>query len=194
MLRPMAIALVHHPVLDRRGDTVTSALTTLDIHDLARLATSYGLSRYYLVTPVLEQQKLIERIVNHWREGFGAEYNQDRCHALNLIETVDSLDEALADWRRVAGEDVQPVLTGARHRKGLGYRPAREVARQHPLLLVFGTGHGLAPQNYAHGWPELAPLRAGCYNHLSVRAAAAIILDRLVGEQGRCQLVGLKDE
>ena len=188
MLRPMAIALVHHPVLDRRGDTITSAITTLDIHDLARLATSYGLSRYYLVTPVSEQQQLIARIVNHWREGFGAEYNRDRCYALNLIETVDSLDDALADWRRLVGVEALPVLTGARHQQALGYRTARGLAKERPLLLVFGTGHGLAPQHYTHGWPELSPLRVGGYNHLSVRTAAAIILDRLVGEQGRCQL------
>ncbi len=193
MLRPMAIALVHHPVLDRRGDTVTSALTTLDIHDLARLATTYGLSRYYLVTPVQEQHHLIDRIVSHWRQGFGAEYNQDRCQALNLIETVDSLDDALADWRQLAGAEALPVLTGARHQQGLGYRTARGLASQQPLLLVFGTGHGLAPKHYTHGWPELAPLRAGGYNHLSVRTAAAIILDRLVGEQGRCQPVADSD-
>lgn len=185
MLRPMAIALVHHPVLDRRGDIVTSAVTNLDIHDLARLATSYGLNRYYLVTPAREQQQLVGRIVSHWREGFGAAYNQDRCRALNLIKTVDSLDEAVGDWRECAGQDGLPVLTGARHRQGLGYRAARNLARQLPLMLVLGTGHGLAPQLYGNGWPELAPVRGGCYNHLSVRTAAAIMLDRLVGEQGR---------
>ncbi len=185
MFCPMAIALVHHPVLDRRGDIVKSAVTNLDIHDIARLATTYGIARYYLVTPAREQQQLIERIVGHWREGFGADYNKDRCQALDLIETVNSLDEAVADWRELAGPDGLPVLTGARHREGLGYRAARTLARQRPLLLVFGTGHGLAPELYANGWPELAPVRGGGYNHLSVRTAAAIILDRLVGEQGR---------
>lgn len=185
MLRPMAIALVHHPVLDRRGDVVTSAVTNLDIHDLARLATSYGLNRYYLVTPAREQQQLVGRIVSHWCEGFGAAYNQDRCRALNLIKTVDSLDEAVADWRECVGQDGLPVLTGARHRQGLGFRAARKLARQLPLMLVLGTGHGLAPQLYENGWPALASVRYGGYNHLSVRTAAAIMLDRLLGERGR---------
>jgi hypothetical protein len=185
MLHPIAIALVHHPVLDRRGDIVKAAVTNLDIHDLARLATSYGLSRYYLVTPAREQHQLIKRIVNHWREGFGASYNRDRCQALNLIKTLDSLDEAVADWRKLAGPEGLPVLTGARHRQGLGYRAARTLAGKRPLLLVLGTGHGLAPELYAKGWPELAPVRRGGYNHLSVRTAAAIMLDRLLGEQGR---------
>lgn len=190
MLQPMAIALVHHPVLDRRGDVVKSAVTNLDIHDIARLATSYGLSRYYLITPALQQQQLIERITHHWREGFGAQYNQDRCQALSLIKTVDHLDQAVQDWRDLAGPAGLPILTGARHKKGVGYRAGRSLARQHPLLLIFGTGHGLAPAIYSKGWPELAPVRGGCYNHLSVRAAAAIILDRLVGEQGRLVLAG----
>lgn len=185
MLCPMAIALVHHPVLDRRGDIVKSAVTNLDIHDLARLAASYGISRYYLVTPALEQQQLITRIVDHWRTGFGAEYNRDRSQALTLMETVDTLEEAITDWRELAGPQGLPLLTGARHSQGVGYRAARALARQRPLLLVFGTGHGLAPELYGHGWPELAPVRGGQYNHLSVRTAAAIILDRLVGEQGR---------
>jgi hypothetical protein len=185
MLRPLAMALVHHPVLDRRGDVVKSAITNLDIHDIARVATTYGISRYYLVTPAREQQQLIGRIVAHWREGFGAEYNQDRCLALDLIKTVDSLDDAFADWRSQVGPEALPLLTGARHRQGIGYRSARVLAGRVPLLLVFGTGHGLAPELYQHDWPMLAPIRGGGYNHLSVRAAAAIILDRLVGEQGR---------
>ena len=65
MFKPMAIALVHYPVLDRRGDVVTSAVTNLDVHDLARLATTYGLCRYYIVTPATEQQLLTARIVRH---------------------------------------------------------------------------------------------------------------------------------
>lgn len=52
------------------------------------------------------------------------------------------------------------------------------------MMLVFGTGHGLAPELYVDGRPCLQPVRAGQYNHLSVRTAAAIMLDRLIGEQG----------
>ena len=36
--RRLAIALVHHPVLDKGGAIVTTALTNLDVHDLARSA------------------------------------------------------------------------------------------------------------------------------------------------------------
>lgn len=180
----MALALVHSPVLDRRGDVVTSAVTNLDIHDLARLATTYGLSRYYLVTPALEQQTLTSRIVEHWQQGAGASYNPDRCRALDCLRVMDNLDQALADWRALAGPESLAVLTGARHHEGIDFRQAGVLATARPLLLVFGTGHGLAPELYAADRPCLQPVRSGQYNHLSVRTAAAIVVDRLIGEHG----------
>ena len=180
----MAIALVHHPVLDRRGDLVTSAVTNLDIHDLARLATTYNLSRYYLVTPAVEQQTLASRIIEHWQKGAGASYNPDRCQALDCLQVVDSFDEALADWRALAGPESLAVLTGARHQEGIDYAEASALAAEHPVMLVFGTGHGLAEGIYAPDRPCLKPVRAGQYNHLSVRTAAAVVIDRVIGECG----------
>ncbi len=180
----MAIALVHHPVLDRRGDIVTSAVTNLDIHDLARLATTYNLSRYYLVTPAVEQQTLASRIIEHWQKGAGASYNPDRCQALDCLQVVDSFDEALADWRVLAGPDALAVLTGARHQDGIDYGEASALAAERPVMLVFGTGHGLASAVYAPDRPCLKPVRAGQYNHLSVRTAAAVVIDRVIGECG----------
>ena len=184
IFQPMAIALVHHPVLDRRGDVVTSAVTNLDIHDLARLATTYKLARFYLVTPAAEQQLLTSRIVGHWQQGAGASYNPDRCHALDCLQVVNSFDDALTDWHFLVGTEALAILTGASHQEGLGYPQAQALATTRPLMLVFGTGHGLAPEIYAPDRPCLAPVRAGRYNHLSVRTAAAIMLDRLIGEQG----------
>jgi hypothetical protein len=50
------------------------------------------------------------------------------------------------------------------------------------VLLLFGTGNGMAEDLLAACDYLLPPLRAGGYNNLSVRAAVAIILDRLKGE------------
>lgn len=163
---------------------VSSAVTNLDIHDLARLATTYNLSRYYLVTPAEEQQRLASRIIDHWKKGAGASYNPDRCQALDCLQVVNSLDDALTDWRILSGPDGVAMLTGAGHQDGLDYPQARTLATQQPVMVVFGTGHGLAPQLYVPDRPCLAPVRAGQYNHLSVRTAAAIMLDRLIGEDG----------
>lgn len=177
---PLAVALVHYPVLDRRGDIVASAVTNLDLHDIARSARTYGVSRYYVVTPVAEQQRLVETIVAHWREGHGATSNPDRGEALKLIEVVADVDTALQHWRNEAGPAAMPVLTGAARSDGIDCAACRALRQSHPLLLVLGTGWGLAPELFTRGWTVLAPIDGGSdYNHLPVRAAAAIILDRL---------------
>jgi hypothetical protein len=53
-----------------------------------------------------------------------------------------------------------------------------------PVLVVFGTGWGLAPTVVESADALLEPVRGVReeYNHLSVRAACAIILDRLLGK------------
>lgn len=187
MTRPkIAVALVHHPVCDRRGDIITTAVTNLDLHDIARICRTYNVGRYYVVTPVAEQQRLVQRLLDHWCSGYGATHNPDRRDALELIEVVDRLDDASNDWQEVCGRPVTPVLTGARSPGGIGYRQCREMADEFPLLLVFGTGSGLAPPLFEQGWPVLDPIYGGGeYNHLSVRAAVAIIIDRLLAANDR---------
>ena len=178
----LAVALVHAPVVDRRGDLVTTAVTNLDIHDIARSARTYGVERFYVVTPATEQQLLVERILQHWRDGFGASYNPDRGEALATVRIVDRLEQAIADWSEVTGKAAQPLLTGARRQDGIPFAQARSLMAEQSLLLVLGTGWGLAPELFTQGWTVLEPLQgAGDYNHLSVRAAAAIMFDRLLG-------------
>lgn len=179
---PLAVALVHAPVIDRRGDLVTTAVTNLDLHDIARSARTYGVERFYVVTPALEQQRLVERILQHWRQGFGASYNPDRGEALATVRIVDNLEAALTDWSCATAGEAQPLLTGARREDGISFAAARQLISEQPVLLVLGTGWGLAPELFARGWRVLEPLRGtGDYNHLSVRAAAAIMFDRLLG-------------
>ena len=181
--KPLAVALVHHPVLDKRGDLVTTAVTNLDLHDIARSAATFGVERFYVVTPVAEQQRLTQRLVEHWTEGHGASYNPDRAKALSLLVVVDTLDDALQDWQEHIDNQSEVWLTGARRHDGLEVSEAREVLAQRPALLVLGTGWGLAPELFEKGWKVLKAIcGAGEYNHLPVRAAAAIMLDRLNGQ------------
>lgn len=177
---PLAVALVHHPVTDRNGDVITSAVTNLDLHDLARTAMTYGVDGYYVVTPVEEQQRLVQRLLDHWRQGHGAHYNPDRARALQLVEVVDTLDAALGKWRQRSSDSAVPLLTGAGREDGIGFPAATSLLREKPLLLTLGTGSGLADEIFGHGWPVLEPIAGvGDYNHLPVRAAAAIMLDRI---------------
>jgi len=188
MSRPLAIALVHRPVLDKEGLVVTSALTNLDVHDLARSARTYGCTDYFVVHPIEVQRELATRIVTHWTEGSSAKRIPDRKHALEIVRPVPTLQDAvaaLAATASVPASDVTIWMTAARKLEGrpmLSFDQARSQLQGAggPVLLVFGTGWGLAPEvvDLAHGLLE--PIRGpGPWNHLSVRAACAIALDRL---------------
>lgn len=183
----VSIALLHHPVYDRNQRVVVTSVTNLDLHDIARAARTYGLFRYFIVTPIAEQRHLAERIAGHWREGLGSAYNPRRKEALELIRIVGSLDEVREDLgNRYGGLPVKMVATGARQKPGiLSCRALAELIKKddHPYLLLFGTGWGLTEELFAAADYILEPIKGnGDYNHLSVRSAVAIILDRLLGE------------
>ncbi len=180
------VALVHHPVLDRNGRIVATAITNLDIHDIARASRTFGLAGYFVVTPVEAQRELASRIVGHWTAGAGREHNARRTDALELVRVVASIEDARVAVAAETGQQPQVVVTSAKPADEIiefrDFRAARD-GDPRPLLLVFGTGWGLAPEAMQLAETALAPIRgAGAYNHLSVRSAVAIVLDRLFGD------------
>jgi hypothetical protein len=185
----VAIALVHHPVLDGQGAIVTTAVTNLDVHDLARTARTYGCSDYFIVHPIAAQRELVERIREHWTDGSSARRIPDRREALRVLRVVDSLDAAV-DF--LGGRSLVEIWVTAARQLGepLAFSTARARLQMppesgKPVLIVFGTGWGLAPAVLDAADALLEPIRgiaSGGYNHLSVRSACAIALDRLLGE------------
>ncbi len=182
---PLCVALVHHPVTNKHGATVTASITNFDIHDIARSCCTFGADRYFLVTPSEPQQWLARRIVNHWREGWGADYNPNRREALDLIEVVPDLDAVLARVREQWGGTPRLVGTSARgSRETLSMQGLRAMLENpdEAVCLLFGTGWGLHSTLMERVDFLLEPIEGvGDYNHLSVRAAVAIVLDRLHG-------------
>jgi hypothetical protein len=77
-MAPLYVALMHHPVLNRKGETIASAVTNLDLHDLARAARTYEIPASFVVTPLKDQQMLVTRLIGHWCEGVGREIHPDR--------------------------------------------------------------------------------------------------------------------
>lgn len=183
----VSVALLHYPVYDKNLRVVASAVTNLDLHDIARLARTFGLFRYYVVTPVAEQRILAERIRSHWQVGYGANYNPMRREALELIRVVPGLDDVLAELESNYNRPAKIVVTGAKARTNtVSCRKLRLLIQEteHPYLLLFGTGWGLAEEIFDRADFVLEPIMgAGDYNHLSVRAATAIILDRMMEER-----------
>jgi hypothetical protein len=178
------IALIHHPVVNKKGEVIGSAVTNLDIHDIARTARTYGISRYFISTPYEDQQQLVRELLAHWQTGHGATYNPARKEALSRVQLADSLDEVIASLTKQYGKRPLVVATSALMRENsLSYHElGQKITQGVPVLLLFGTAHGLAPEILQITDVTLPPIRGGTdYNHLSVRSAASIIIDRLLG-------------
>ena len=178
------IALIHHPVMNKRGEVIGSAVTNLDIHDIARAAKTYGVSKYYITTPYKDQQQLVRELLAHWQTGHGATYNPARKEALSIVQLADSLEEVILCLTEQYGKRPLIVATSALLRDNtLSYAElGQRIENEEPVLLLFGTAHGLAPEILQLTDVTLPPIKGGTqYNHLSVRSAASIIIDRLLG-------------
>ena len=177
------LALVHYPVYNKNGEAVASSGTTLDIHDISRTARTFAVNSFYVVTPLKMQRQLVERLIEHWMTGYGAEYNPTRKEALLLTRVANNLKDTIRDLTERCGQRPLTVATGAsRFPKSIEFRRLREeIRRGRSILLLFGTGWGLEKSILKEADYILAPIDGiGDYNHLPVRAAIAIILDRLL--------------
>lgn len=179
------IGLVHYPVYNKRRETIVAAITMINLHDLARLAKTYELGGYFVINPLEDQHELVKRFSNHWLKGYGGVYNPRRKEPLRLIHTVSSLDEAIKNIGSHWGKYPKLFGTTARvYKNALGYREAHALISQKetPSLILFGTAWGLADELINELDYVLKPIMGlGGYNHLSVRTAAAIVLDRILG-------------
>jgi hypothetical protein len=191
---PVYLVLLHSPVLNRKGEQVATSVTNMDIHDISRSARTFGLQGYFLVTPIEDQHEVVEQILGYWRSEHSLKHHPDRVEAVSLARLARDFDEVKAALRLAHGQEPEVVLTDARkHPTSVSYadyrRELSDPARGgRPVALVFGTGWGVSESFYPEVHRILAPVygpegdQAGGYNHLSVRAAAAIILDRLFGK------------
>ena len=178
------IALIHYPVINKTGETIGSAVTNLDLHDIARAARTFGVDHYYIVTPYTDQHTLVQEILDHWQTGYGATYNPARKTALDRVKIAGSLEAVITLVTEQRGQKPLFLTTSARAQKNsISYRETRRrIATGEPILLLFGTAHGLAPELSETADYTLPPIESTTgYNHLSVRSAVSIILDRLLG-------------
>jgi tRNA (guanine37-N1)-methyltransferase len=186
------IGLLHYPVYNKRGEIIVSAITNLDLHDLARLARTYGARRFYVINPLTDQQDLARCICRHWVNGYGARYNKDRQKAMSLISIVPTLESSMAKIRDSEGEIPALMATDAGKDKGkrVNYTLAREIVTSNKVVMIlFGTAWGIAKELIIRADYLLEPIYGvSSYNHLSVRAAAAITLDRLFSRFVRPQM------
>ena len=178
------IALLHYPVINKEGRVVATAIANMDIHDIARTAKTFGAEKFYVINPIEAQRRLAGQIISHWREGYGAAYNPSRKDAFEKVSIKTDLDEVLAEISAVNGCKPQIIVTGANFQgEVLTCVKLKEVLKSNrlPYLLIFGTGSGIAQEVVNQADYRLEPIRGkDGYNHLAVRSAVAVILDRVV--------------
>lgn len=181
----VSLAIIHYPVLDKRGDIVSTSINNLEMHDVARSCMTFGIDLCYIVTPLVRQRAIASELIDHWRGGYGRQYNPDRAEALQKICISESLAEVMSGF-----EGSAPVLIGTSSKRrdvSIRYSELTTWIKQdpRPFLLLFGTGWGLLPDMVNACERTLLPIKGpGDYNHLSLRVAIGIILDRLFGERG----------
>jgi tRNA (guanine37-N1)-methyltransferase len=157
---------------------MATAIVALDLHDIARLACTYGLGGYWVVQPLRSQREIARRIVRYWTEGAGKRMNPDREIALRTLRIVADLGEILPFLENpffIATSASPPAVT-------ITLSETAQLLREgkRDLVLLLGTGWGLCPEVFVGADAILEPICPGRYNHLSVRSAASIYVDRLM--------------
>jgi tRNA (guanine37-N1)-methyltransferase len=183
---PHYVALLHDEVLLPKGKVGTSSVTSLDIHDIGRSATTYGLKNYFIVTPLADQTRIVNTLIDFWRSDSGIAYNPDRHQMIEMVQTKPSLDAVIVAIEEETGKKPLLIATSAKSEAGkplLSYWQQDEVwQHDRPVMFLLGTARGLAPIVINRADYLIGPIEGfSDYNHLSVRSAAAIILDRWLG-------------
>lgn len=180
-------ALMHNDIMLPDGTVGTSSVTSIDIHDLARSSRTYGIKHYFVVTRLEAQQKLVKHFLSFWQEGEGVEYNKNRHDALQYVSLLATYDEVIASITEKEGVTPIVIVTSSRDTISKApfityYDQGKVWALKRPVLFIFGTAHGLSPAFMDTCDFRLLPLEGfSDFNFLSVRSAAAIILDRWLG-------------
>ncbi|MBM3893471.1 tRNA (guanosine(37)-N1)-methyltransferase TrmD [Candidatus Dependentiae bacterium] len=185
---PHYVVLMHDQVKLADGSIGTSSVTSIDIHDTARSCATYGIQNFFLVTPLVDQLSIVETFLNFWHSERGKKYNPSRFKAVSRVRTEISLARVLTSIEAETGKKPLVITTSAKimsHATTIDYHSQGTVwAHNRPIVFIFGTAQGLADEVVNQSDYLLLPITGMTdYNHLSVRSAMAIILDRWLGLQ-----------
>ena len=180
----LSVALLHDQMVDKNNRLVTTSITLIDIHDIARSCRTYGMQNFFIVHPAETVRALATKLTTHWDEGFGATYNPNRKDALGLVKILPTLDDVVQIAKERAGKRPKLVATSARPGSDrITYAKMRELQKESDehFIIMFGTGWGMSPELLTRADYILDPIDGPSdYNHLSVRSAVAITLDRIL--------------
>ncbi len=174
------LAIVHHPVVNRRGEVITATIDHFDVFDASRLSLTYPLRGLYVVNPEPSQEAVARRLIKH---GTDPHRTEERDGCFDKTHWAPSLEATVAEIEAREGRRPVVVVTSAHAATDTtsfaGLRAA--LADGAPHLLVVGKASGLSADALADADMRLEPIDGGTdYRHLSVRSAMAILVDRLL--------------
>lgn len=180
------VALLHDGMVDKEGNPVTTSLTLIDMHDISRSCKTFDVKGFFICHPSPYMRKLAHNLFEHWDSGFGSTYNANRKDALSVLKVSETLDEAITNIEAIHNEPPVIIATSAKNDCGrVSFRELKFELSQtnRPYLLLLGTGWGMGPELMNKAHMILSPIEGPSdFNHLSVRSALAIMLDRLFGK------------
>ena len=180
------IALLHYPVKNKKGEIVSTCVTGFDIHDISRTAVTFGIKKYFVVNPMPAQIRFATRLKEFWSSTKSHDFNWTRAEAMEKVEVSKSIEDVIAQIKRKEKKAPILVATSAQIEGGISYSDLKQVIsvkgkKSRPVLIMFGTGWGMSDELMKKADYILEPIYGVKeYNHLSVRSAVAIILDRLL--------------
>lgn len=181
------LGLVHYPIYNKNNEVVATSVTNFDIHDISRSCRTYNINKYYIITPVISQIELTSRIIGFWQKGYGIVANKDRNEAFENTLIIESVEKCIKDIEEKTGKKPLVITTSAKvFENSISFESLSEKIfnDDNVYLLLFGTGWGLTQEIMDLSDYILNPIRKNTqYNHLSVRSAVSIILDRLLDER-----------
>ncbi|MFW5998136.1 MAG: RNA methyltransferase [Bacillota bacterium] len=180
------LALIHHPIYNIKGEKITTTVTNYDLHDISRAGRTYDINKYFVINHLESQKALVKRMRNYWTDGYGSDYNDNRSDAFSILNIADTLEEVISKIEKENGSSPLLVATDAKDLpNSYSYKEMRKImySSDNPFLIIFGTGWGLTEETFDKCDYILDPIWGrGDFNHLSVRSAASIIMDRLLCE------------
>ncbi len=179
------LGLVHHPVYNKFREIITTSITNLDIHDISRTCMTFGVQNFFIINPLPTQEQMLSRVLKFWKSKSANKYNPDRVNALSIIKYAESIESSIRKIKKQ--EEVSPIIittTAVKQKNQLQFDEYPKLKKEKPVFILFGTGNGLTDKVHDLADYVLEPIYGvKNYNHLSVRSAAAIVLDRLYSEK-----------
>ena len=179
------IALLHYPVLNKNNEIIVTSVVVHDIHDISRAAKTFGVKKFFVVQPFEGERQIVERIDHFWHTS-GKEYNSNRLEAISVLSLKEKFKDVLDEIIQETGN--MPVVIGTSAQKKdaheISFKKVAELLKEDlPVLILLGTGWGIAYRELGNVDYFLPPIEGiGDFNHLSVRSATSIVLDRIISQ------------